>query len=156
VVRITKLTDYGVVIMAFMAGKPLRLFQAKEIAERTAIAQPTVSKLLKKLTKNKLLHSVRGTHGGYILAAEPKEITVAMLVNALEGPIAITECSLGHDYCTSAPLCAVKTPWLRINQAITHALQAVKLNDLIKVEPMGHLGQVAPKNQRIEVSHVRH
>ena len=61
VVRITKLTDYGVVIMAFMAGEPLRLFQAKEIAEHTAIAQPTVSKLLKKLTKNKLLHSARGS-----------------------------------------------------------------------------------------------
>ncbi|HXH54412.1 MAG TPA: SUF system Fe-S cluster assembly regulator [Gammaproteobacteria bacterium] len=155
-VRISKLTDYGVVIMAFMAGEPLRLFQAKEIAEHTAIAPPTVSKLLKILTKNKLLHSVRGTHGGYILATEPKEITIAMLVNALEGPIAITECSLGHDYCASAPLCSVKTPWLRINQAITHALQSVKLNDLIKVEPMEHMRQITYKNQRIEVSHVRH
>jgi len=156
VVRITKLTDYGVVIMAFMAGEPLRLFQAKEIAEHTAIAQPTVSKLLKKLTKNKLLHSARGSQGGYILAAEPKEITVAMLVNALEGPIAITECNLGHDYCASAPLCSVKTPWLRINQAITNALHSVKLNDLIKVEPMGHIRPIAHKNQRIEVSHVQH
>ncbi len=152
-VRISKLTDYGVVIMAFMAGEPLRLFQAKEIAEHTAIAQPTVSKLLKKLTKNKLLHSERGSQGGYILAAEPKEITVAMLVNALEGPIAITECSLGHDYCASAPLCSVKTPWLRINQAITNALQLVKLNDLIKVERME---PIRHRNQRIEVSHVQH
>lgn len=152
-VRISKLTDYGVVIMAFMAGEPLRLFQAKEIAEHTAIAQPTVSKLLKKLTKNKLLHSARGSQGGYILAAEPKEITVAMLVNALEGPIAITECSLGHDYCASAPLCSVKTPWLRINQAITNALQLVKLNDLIKVERME---PIRHRNQRIEVSHVQH
>jgi len=153
VVRISKLTDYGVVIMAFMAGEPLRLFQAKEIAEHTAIAQPTVSKLLKKLTKSKLLHSVRGTHGGYILAAEPKEISIAMLVNALEGPIAITECSLGHDYCATAPSCSIKVPWLRINQAITNALQSVKLNDLIKVgqlEPIGH------RNQRIEVHHVQH
>lgn len=152
-VRISKLTDYGVVIMAFMAGEPLRLFQAKEIAEHTAIAQPTVSKLLKKLTKNKLLHSARGSQGGYILAAEPKEITVAMLVNALEGPIAITECSLGHDYCASAPLCSVKTPWLRINEAITNALQLVKLNDLIKVERME---SIRHRNQRIEVSHVQH
>jgi FeS assembly SUF system regulator len=153
VVRISKLTDYGVVIMAFMAGEPLRLFQAKEIAEHTAIAQPTVSKLLKKLTKNKLLHSARGTHGGYILASEPKDITVAMLVNALEGPIAITECSLGHDYCVSAPQCSVKTPWLRINQAITNALQSVKLNDLTKVGQMEHF---AHYNQRIEVNHVQH
>lgn len=141
-VRISKLTDYGVVIMAFMASDPLRLFQAKEVAERTAIAQPTVAKLLKKLTKNKLLHSTRGTHGGYILASKPKDITVAMLVNALEGPIAITECNLGHDYCATATQCSVKTPWLRINQAITSALQSVKLNDLIH------------HSQRIEVRHV--
>lgn len=143
-VRITKLTDYGVVIMAFMASKPLRLFQAKEIAEHTAIAQPTVSKLLKKLTKSKLLQSERGTNGGYLLACEPKEITVAELVDALEGPIAITECSLGHDYCATAPSCSIKTPWLRINQAITNALQSIKLYDLTKT------------GQRIEITHVQH
>lgn len=138
--------------MAFMAGHPLRLFQAKEIAKQTAIAEPTVSKLLKKLTKNKLLHSARGTHGGYTLASEPKDITIAMLINALEGPIAITECSLGHDYCASASLCSVKTPWLRINQAITSALQSVKLNDLANVAQIEHFSNP----QRLEVRHVQH
>jgi FeS assembly SUF system regulator len=144
VVRISKLTDYGVVIMAFMAGAPLRLFQAKEIAEHTHIAPPTVSKLLKKLTKNKLLTSERGTHGGYQLACEPQKITVAELVNALEGPIGITECSLGHNYCASATSCSIKTPWLRINQAITNALHSIKLYDLTQ------------RGQRIEVQHVQH
>ncbi len=151
-VRISKLTDYGVVIMAFMAGHSLRLFQAKEIAKQTAIAEPTVSKLLKKLTKNKLLHSVRGAHGGYTLASQPKDITIAMLINALEGPIAITECSLGHDHCASASLCSVKTPWLRINQAITSALQSVKLNDLTNAVQIEHFSN----QQRLEVRHVQH
>ncbi len=150
--RISKLTDYGVIIMAFMAGDPLRLFQAKELAKQTTIAEPTVSKLLKKLTKNKLLHSARGSQGGYILALEPKEITIAMLVNALEGPIAITECNLGHDYCSSATECSVKTPWMQINDAITNTLKSIKLNDLIKSVPANHA--VHLPHQRIEVHHV--
>lgn len=129
-VRITKLTDYGVLIMAFMAASPSRLFQAREIAESTTVAQPTVSKLLKKLTKSKLLVSQRGSNGGYHLACSPNQITVAALIGALEGPIAITECNLGHDYCATAPLCTVKAPWQQINQVITNALQSITLSDL--------------------------
>lgn len=129
-VRITKLTDYGVILMAFMANNPSRLFQAREIAQHTAIALPTVSKLLKKLVKHKLLVSERGTNGGYLLNCIPEKITVADLVTVLEGPIAITECNLGHDYCATASSCTVKTPWLRINQAITTALQSIRLSEL--------------------------
>ncbi len=135
-VRISKLTDYGVMIMAFMAGHPAKLFQAREIAQRTTVAQPTVAKLLKKLTKNHLLISQRGTHGGYHLACDPEKISVADLVDALEGPIAITECSLGHDYCPTATHCSVKSPWLRINHTITNALQAIKLSDLSSTPPL--------------------
>jgi len=130
-IRITKLTDYGVVLMAFMASHPLRLFQARELAEYTAVAHPTVSKLLKKLAKNKLLISHRGTHGGYLLACRPEEISVAELVNALEGPIAITDCNRGHQYCPTASQCAIKTPWQQINHVITEALASVKLSDLV-------------------------
>lgn len=129
-IRISKLTDYGVVIMAFMAHNPLHLFQASEIARSTSIAKPTVAQLLQKLTKNKLLISERGTHGGYHLATSPDKITIADLVQALEGPIAITECNLGHEYCHSATLCTVKAPWQRINTAIHSALQSITLSDL--------------------------
>jgi len=129
VIRISKLTDYGVIIMAFMAGSPSRLFQAKEIAKETTVAQPTVSKLLKKLTKNKLLSSQRGANGGYLLASNPEKISIADLIDALEGPIAITECNLGHDYCRTAFHCSVKAPWIRINQVITGALHDIKLSD---------------------------
>lgn len=133
-VRITKLTDYGMVIMAFLAGNPMRLFQAREIAEQTTIALPTVSKLLKKLAKHKLLVSHRGTHGGYLLAESPENITVADLVRALEGPIAITECSLGHDHCPTETLCSTRIPWLQINQVITSALQSIKLADFVEIK----------------------
>lgn len=121
--------------MAFMACNPLRLFQAREVADQTAIALPTVSKLLKKLAKHKLLVSHRGTHGGYLLAQSPENITVADLVQALEGPIAITECSLGHDHCPTETLCSTRIPWLQINQVITAALQSIKLANFVGVPP---------------------
>lgn len=130
-VRITKLTDYGMVIIAFMAEQPSRLFQAQEIAEYTQINSPTVSKLLKKLAKNKILASKRGSNGGYFLAATPEEITVADLVSALEGPIAMTECSLGHALCPTESLCSIRAPWLKINQVIVDTLQSIKLADLV-------------------------
>lgn len=131
-VRITKLTDYGMVITAYMAEYPNRLFQAKEIAVNTQINPPTVSKILKKLVKHKILVSERGTHGGYFLAIPPEDITIADLVSILEGPIAITECSLGHALCPTEALCSIRAPWQKINQAIVHALESIKLADLVK------------------------
>jgi FeS assembly SUF system regulator len=154
-VRITKLTDYGMVIMAFMAGCPSRLLQAREIADQTAVAQPTVAKLLKKLTKNKLLASQRGTNGGYLLARAPEKITVADLVQALEGPIAITECSLGHDHCPTETLCTIRAPWLQINEVITNALQSIKLSDLVS-EPFHPLNQATYPLQFVGGQHGHH
>lgn len=130
-VRISKLTDYGIIIMVCIARHAAGILQTREIAENTGLALPTVSKLLKKLTQHQLLTSHRGTHGGYSLACTPQNITVADLVSALEGPIAITECNLAHSHCATETQCTVKTPWQRINQAITTALQAVHLSDLI-------------------------
>lgn len=136
-VRISKLTDYGMVIMAFMAKEPSRLFQAREIAAETEITYPTVSKLLKKLSKNKFLSSNRGIQGGYQLAISPKDISVADLVQALEGPIAITECNLGHDHCVSETNCGIRAPWLRINAVITNALSSIRLSDLVTSSAFG-------------------
>ena len=155
--KISKLTDYGMVIMAFMAkeqagsldGTEMPLLQAREISEQTSIALPTVSKLLKKLTKNKLLLSERGTTGGYKLAQSPKEITVAYLIEALEGRIALTQCNLGHNHCPTESLCAIRTPWLHINDVITKALTSVKLSDLIRATPFFN-----PGNQY--VLHIQH
>jgi len=130
-VRITKLTDYGMVIMAFIAKDPDKLFQAKEIAHETTITYPTVSKLLKILTKSKFLTSNRGSLGGYQLAKPPTHISVLDLVKTLEGPLAITECNLGHDYCHAENHCTLRTPWLHINQIITNALKSIRLSDLI-------------------------
>lgn len=130
-VRISKLTDYGMVIMAFMANTPDKLFQAREIAQQTQLALPTVSKLLKSLAKHHFLNSLRGVRGGYQLAQLPQDISVVGLIRALEGPIAITECNLGHNHCPTERQCAIRAPWLKINGIITQALKNIKLADLI-------------------------
>jgi FeS assembly SUF system regulator len=130
-IRISKLTDYGVMIMAFMAASPHCLFQAKEIADQTTISLPTVSKLLKILTKQNFLVSHRGTNGGYQLTLAANSISVADLIQALEGPIAITECNLNHDACPQEPNCGLRAPWQLINRTITNALSKVKLSDLV-------------------------
>jgi FeS assembly SUF system regulator len=131
-VRIAKLTDYALVILAHMAREGDRLFNAREIASHTHIAQPTVSKLLKNLAKKEFLLSERGALGGYRLKKSPETITVVDLIETLEGPIAITECNLGDAACPTQAKCSIRTPWLHINQVLTEALSTIKLSDLIK------------------------
>lgn len=139
-VRITKLTDYAVVIMAYLAENPEELYQAREISEKTSIRTPTVSKLLKTLTKNKFLSSSRGISGGYRLALDPNQIFIVDLIQALEGPLAITECSLGPKNCPTESSCVVRTPWLFINRVITDALAPIRLSDLIKINQVSIQG----------------
>lgn len=130
--RISKLTDYAMVILAYMGQEPERVRQASEIAEQTAIAKPTVSKLLKQLTKNNILTSMRGATGGYKLADAPERISIAQIITALEGPVAITECNLGQDHCAISNKCQITSPWLKINAVIYHALASYSLNDLLQ------------------------
>ena len=130
VLRISKLTDYGIVMMAFMAEDPARLFQATDIAIHTHIAQPTVSKILSKLAQHKLVDSYRGIHGGYKLSRKPAQISVAALIRALEGPIALTECNISEDSCSIKHHCKLRTPWQRINQMLSQSLESITLFDL--------------------------
>lgn len=128
--RISKLTDYGTVILARLAGQPDRLWTATEVAEATHIGLPTVSKLLKKLQRSGLVTSARGSHGGYQLAQPPGEITAARILDALEGPFAITECSGTHSTCGIEADCAVGHTWQKVNAAIRRALLDISLAEL--------------------------
>src|SRR5579871_6246816 len=97
--RISKLTDYATVILAVLAEHPGQLHTATALAEGTRIAAPTVSKLLKQLQRAGLVASTRGLHGGYQLARPAAQITAADILDALEGPVALTDCSAGHGQC---------------------------------------------------------
>lgn len=128
--RMSKLTDYSTLVLAHLAGAGERLLTAADVAEQTGLAAPTVSKLLKALTRAGLVNSVRGPHGGYALARPAAEISAADVIDALEGPVAITTCSIHDGNCELEPTCSVGTAWQRINLAIRRALRDVSLEQL--------------------------
>jgi FeS assembly SUF system regulator len=130
--RVSKLTDYATVILSFMAKDASDVHAAIEIASATGIALPTVSKILKLLVHENVLISTRGAKGGYALASSPDKITVARVIRALEGPIALTECSISHEGCEQASGCGIRGNWGLINEAIHNALESVTLADMIK------------------------
>jgi len=130
--RVGKLTDYGTVVMTSLAQQPERLQSAAEIAAELGLALPTVSKILKALVQHGLLVSLRGAKGGYSLAVAPEEISVAQIIAAIEGPIALTECSDTAKLCEQESLCSVRGNWQRINKAVLAALQQVSLAELAR------------------------
>ncbi len=129
--RISKLTDYATVILAALAEQPQELLSAPALAERTGLGVPTVSKLLKELQRAGLVSSVRGAHGGYQLARAAAEISAAHIIDAVEGPVALTECSTAHSQCGIEKNCQVGHSWQRISLAIRRSLQEVQLTTLI-------------------------
>ena len=130
--RISKLTDYGTVLLAHLAANQAAVCSAADVAGATGIAPPTVSKLLKSLARAGLVSSTRGANGGYRLARPPQQISAADVIDALEGPVSITECSASDGDCEHEGVCSVGGAWQRINVAIRRALQDVTLNDLVR------------------------
>lgn len=131
--RISKLTDYGIVLLARFAAAPRDAqLSAREMAEASALPLPVVSKMLKELASAGLLESLRGAKGGYRLVRVPEAITVAEIVRALEGPIALMECTAGPGHCEQEARCTVQEPWHRINRAVNDALSRVTLADLAR------------------------
>ena len=128
--RISKLTDYGTVVLAHLAKEPGRVCSAADVAQATGIAVPTVSKLLKSLARAELVTSRRGANGGYQLARDPRDISAASVIDALEGPVSITECSATDSHCDYEKVCDVGSAWQRINIAIRRALEDISLTDL--------------------------
>ena len=130
-IRMTKQTDYGIVLLTRMAGVPERQFNATELAGESRLPQPTVSKILKILARAGLLESHRGVKGGYTLARQPEEITVTEVIGALEGPIGITECiDDTPGECSHEARCPVRGNWHRINEAIRQALDGINLAEM--------------------------
>jgi FeS assembly SUF system regulator len=128
--RMGKLTDYATVVLASLADEPARHRAAADLAERTRLSPPTVSKVLKGLQRAGMVISARGSQGGYRLARPPEAITAAQILDVFEGPIAITECSGAASQCGIERLCRVGGAWQRVNAAIRRALEDVTLQQL--------------------------
>ena len=113
--RMSRLTDYGIVLLAHLAAAPDdAVHNARELAERARLPLPVVSKILKHLAREGFLHSQRGAKGGYALAQRPEEISVAAVIDALEGPIALTDCGTHPGACDREASCVTRAPWQRI------------------------------------------
>lgn len=130
--RLSKLADYGTVMMVYLARHPEQLCNARDIALHTHIALPTVSKLLKRLTGAGLLVSMRGTAGGYRLKKRADAISVAEIIYALEEQRGFTECSLHPNECSLQAVCGVQGNWQLISHAIEEALESLSLEVLAK------------------------
>lgn len=128
--RVSKLADYGTVVMASMARDPLRVHSAAEVALRIGLAEPTVSKVLKTLARSGLVNSSRGVKGGYRLPRAPADITIAQIVDAMDGPIGMTECSGVHSLCPQESACGVRSSWLSINHLVLETLSRVTLEQM--------------------------
>ena len=138
--RISKLTDYGIVLLArFAQEHPDTTLNAREMADNTALPLPVVSKMLKTLAGAGLLRSQRGAKGGYQLARAPEAVTVAELLDALEGGVALMDCTAGPGHCEQEESCSVREPWQRINRAVLGALENVTLAELAGPRPQALL-----------------
>ena len=131
--RLSKLTDYATVILGTLASGPGQRQTAAQLAERTGVAAPTVSKLLKQLQRAGLVQSERGLHGGYSLSRPSRDISAAAILDALEGPLQLTACA-DHAHCDIEGSCRVGSAWQRVNQAIRQSLQAISLAELAGIE----------------------
>lgn len=132
-VRLSNLADYAVVVMCQMAMSADARPSAASIAAATTIPLPTVAKLMGTLSRAGLLASYRGIGGGFALARAATDISVAEIVEAVDGPIALTHCTdPAPGQCVREGICTVKPHWQIINRTIREALSTVSLADLVQ------------------------
>ena len=156
--KLNRLTDYAVVVMSQMSRKPDEVRTAPQISQATGVPLPTVAKLLNALAHGDLITSRRGATGGYALVRPAAEITVAEIIQAVEGPIALTACVEGAgDGCDVESLCPMRGNWNRVNRAIHGALSQVTLADMaIGALPFSPgVAQVVPVRAALDANRVQ-
>jgi FeS assembly SUF system regulator len=127
--RISKLTDYAILVMVELS-RNRELLSAQAVADRVHVETPTASKVLKLLAGSGLLESYRGANGGYRVNRAAEKISVAEVISAIEGPIAMTECSVEEGLCDQEDSCELRGNWQRISVAVARALQDVSLAEM--------------------------
>ena len=132
--RISKLTDYAILMMVELT-RDGEMLSAHALSERIHVEVPTASKVLKLLAGSGLLESYRGASGGYRVSRTAAEISVAEVIAAIEGPIAMTECSIEEGLCAQEDNCGLRSNWQRISLAVAQALRDVSLAEMSA--PMG-------------------
>lgn len=130
--KMSKLADYGTVILSTMVRQPEQVQSAADVAAIVHVPVPTVSKILKMLAREGLVISLRGARGGYLLARPPSQISIAQIIGAMDGPIGMTECSITPGLCMQESGCPVRANWQRVNRVVLQALQQVTLEHMMQ------------------------
>ena len=138
--RVTKLTDYATVVLTVLAARPQVVLSAPDLAELAGLEAPTVAKVLKPLAQAGLVDGFRGANGGYRLARAAADISLVEIVEAMEGPLGMTECSLHAGQCGIEHSCGVRANWRRINDVVADVLRKVTLAQMLAppVAPAGN------------------
>jgi FeS assembly SUF system regulator len=133
-IRLSRLTDYAIVIVAELARTPGTLQAAGNLADRTRIPEPTVAKVLKILTRGGVVDSARGVNGGYVITRALSGIAIGEVIEAMNGPLTLTACVDDNDTdCEIATHCLMRGRWDPVNDAIRAAFASVKLSDMIRI-----------------------
>lgn len=130
--RLSRLADYGVVMMSHIAVSQDHVYSAQAMADATMLPLPTVSKVLSALARSGLLRTLRGAKGGFRLARSPQHISVADIIAAVDGPVALTQCiERGPGSCEVSVVCPNRRGWRAINDAVQRAIEGVTLADFV-------------------------
>jgi FeS assembly SUF system regulator len=130
-IRIGKMTDYAMLILSAMAKEPDVVMSATFLADALRLSVPTVSKILKILGDSSLVSSVRGADGGYHLGKPAANISVADVIEAMEGDLTMTECCETTNLCTLSAMCAMQDNWVKINGLIKTLLSRLSILDMV-------------------------
>lgn len=142
--KLSRLTDYAVVVLARMGTAPDARRSAPDLAARTGLSEPTVAKVLKILAGSGLVVGLRGARGGYLLARPLAEIALSEVITAFDGPIALTACvDGGTGCCESGALCGMRGRWDPVNNAIRNALSGITIADLAAPPPVAFIPEAA-------------
>lgn len=151
--RLSSLADYAVVMMTAAARHcgGLARVNATSLAQETGVPLPTAQKLVSRLSSAGLIESTRGTGGGFRLSRPPATITLADIIEAVEGPIALTTCvdTAQHD-CVLDGSCRVKPHWAVVNNAVRGALAGITLTQLAATTPLVPSGGRAMTDMKVD------
>lgn len=143
--RISKIVDYGTLVLTHMAARPSHVYSATDLANALGLGQPVVSKVLKLLNQHDLVASLRGAHGGYKLSRSADEISIAQVIDALEEqPFGLTECTAMPGVCSVEADCHIRTHWQRINDIVRRSLESVSIADMVATDDAHVPQRVAP------------
>ncbi|QTS83849.1 SUF system Fe-S cluster assembly regulator [Coxiella endosymbiont of Amblyomma nuttalli] len=130
--KISRLADYAMMVMSILASRQVERFSATEIASLTPLSTATTSKVLKLLHESKLVNSERGVNGGYQLARAPELISIAEIIAAIDGRLAMTECSRSKNRCEHGAICNLRDNWQFINMKLFEVLDSLSLANMRK------------------------